>query len=101
MMAPTDPDAMVRIQTYRQIFTAIDTDFTNVVELDELEEFCEFMMGQDWDQDEGLEFLRRYDIDVSGGLDFTEFVVFCEENIITRGVKDQTILRQMATLGSK
>jgi hypothetical protein len=85
----------LRRQLYRQIFYAIDTDFSDSLGLDEIDEFGHFIQGTRWNAEQAKEFLYRVDDNWDGVLDNEEFAFFCEEALCAEYREDPTVLRQM------
>jgi len=86
---------MLRRQMYHQIFYAIDRDFGGTLSLEELDEFGYFIAGSTWSKKDAADWLRKYDKNWDGVLDYEEFAIFCEENLLTQFRDDRDTLREM------
>jgi len=71
-----------RKQLYRQAFFCIDKDYSGTLSFRELDQFGKFMLGQKWSQATAVNFLKKYDVNSDGQLDFEEFVSFCETCVV-------------------
>jgi hypothetical protein len=81
-------DVRMRKQLYRQIFFVVDADFGGTLDIHEIAEFGQFMLGMEWDELEAVKFMDTFDLNSDGVLDFEEFSVFCELHICPKVVDE-------------
>lgn len=77
-----DKELRIRKNLYREVFTVLDTDFTNALNPTQLEELGLFVSGKSWSTDEVTKFMMDHDEDYDGFLRFDEFVKFCETHLL-------------------
>lgn len=88
-------DKIVRTQLYRRAFFFIDEDFTNTLSRDEINKFGRFVVGSEWNDELTEVFMREADTDVSGGLNFNEFVEFNERMLFSKVSKELAFVQSM------
>merc|ERR1712096_553339 len=71
-----------RQNLYREVFFVLDNDFTNTLDLSQIEELGIFVTGKVWDTQDAEQFLADNDENYGGLLDFEEFGHFCENLIL-------------------
>merc|ERR1712224_367771 len=72
----------LRKQLYRQAFYTLDTDYSGSLSTEEIHDFGEFMLGNEWSNELTETFMRTACIGNSEALTFDEFARFCEMSLL-------------------